>query len=172
MLVKVCMNKVTGPIAKVRNWIEKLVSSVNKPDGISLISFRFSRTDATCQWMLLHGCQMQQLKPLSWISISKDTFNRKLSMPCIVYKDGFQMQYGIMLAANCPKTPNTNVFVRSILCMNIATLARLLSARVEDPGGPSLGYAQAGSFIILISCLICPLATVMSFTILMRISAC
>jgi hypothetical protein len=142
------------------------------------------------------------------------------------------MQNGTMLAANCPKTPNTNVFVRSILCMNmaweaieltlgdclplpvrgprpyrfgsdnrgcsrtnawwhstfprhrlpafiskgstvnIATSARLLSASVDDRRGPSLWYAQADAFSILISCLICPLPTVMSFTILMRISAC
>ncbi len=45
-----CIDKVTGPIAEVRSWIENLVSSVNKPDSISFISFRFSRTDVTT-WM-------------------------------------------------------------------------------------------------------------------------
>jgi hypothetical protein len=120
--------------------------------------------------MLLHGCQTQQLKPLYRISISKDKFNRKLPLPCLVYTDGFQMQYGTMLAANCLKTPNTNFFVRPILCMNIATSARLLSARVDDPSGQSLRYAQADAFSILILCLICRLPVVMSFTILMQIS--
>jgi hypothetical protein len=45
-----CMDKVTGPIAEVRSWIEKLVSSVNKPDCISFTSFCFSRTDVAT-WM-------------------------------------------------------------------------------------------------------------------------
>jgi hypothetical protein len=43
------IDKVTGSIAEVRNWIEKLDSSVNKQDSISFISLHFSRTDvATC----------------------------------------------------------------------------------------------------------------------------
>jgi hypothetical protein len=42
--------KVTGPIPEVRSWIEKMVLSVNKPDSISFISFRFSRTDVAT-WM-------------------------------------------------------------------------------------------------------------------------
>jgi hypothetical protein len=44
------IENVTGPIVEVGNWIEKLVSSVNKPDGISFISLRFSRTDVAT-WM-------------------------------------------------------------------------------------------------------------------------
>ncbi len=83
------------------------------------------------------GCQTQQLKPLYRISISKDTFNRKLSLPCIVYTDGFQMQYGTMLAANCPKTPNTNAFVRiQIPCMNIATWLSDLRMRSSMDDSP------------------------------------
>jgi hypothetical protein len=68
------------------------------------------------------------------------------------------MQYGTMLAANCPKTPITNIFVRPILCMKIATSARLLSTRVDDPSGPSLRYAQADAFSILISFFDIPIA--------------
>ncbi len=44
------IDNVSGPIAEVRSWIEKLVLSVNKPDGISFISFLFSHTDVAT-WM-------------------------------------------------------------------------------------------------------------------------
>jgi hypothetical protein len=38
-------DRTTGPIKEVRNWMEKLFLNADKPDCISFISLRFSRTD-------------------------------------------------------------------------------------------------------------------------------
>ena len=43
-------DKVTSPIAEVRNWVQKLVLNTDKPDSVSFISLRFSRTDVAT-WM-------------------------------------------------------------------------------------------------------------------------
>ena len=40
----------TGPIAEVRNWVQNLVLNTDKPDSVSFISLRFSRTDVAT-WM-------------------------------------------------------------------------------------------------------------------------
>ena len=40
----------TGPIGEVRNWMENLILNANKPESISFISLRFSRTDVAT-WM-------------------------------------------------------------------------------------------------------------------------
>ena len=43
-------DKVTSPIAEVRNWVQNLVLNTDKPDSVSFISLRFSRTDVAT-WM-------------------------------------------------------------------------------------------------------------------------
>ena len=40
----------TGPIVEVRKWLENLILNADKPDCISFISLRFSRTDVAT-WM-------------------------------------------------------------------------------------------------------------------------
>jgi hypothetical protein len=69
--------------AGLRNWCRAFTN------GISFISFCFSRTDVA--WMSNATAQTP-----SWISISKNTFNRKPPVSCIVYPNGFQMQYGLL----------------------------------------------------------------------------
>ncbi len=162
-----CIDKVTGLIAELRNWIEKLVSSVNKPDSISFTSLRFSRTADVATWMT-HATARIPLQDIhfegyiqSKTAIALHRLHRWI--PDAIWNNvggilSQNAEYKLLWASN-PVYEHCNVG----------------SPSVNKGGRPKRSKPSVlpGRCIrMLISCLICPLHTVMFFTILMRISAC